>query len=285
GDWLLYRSPLDDAPVRARIDTGSVATMRALGIEGARPRPVSEALLNVFPAAPSLTTPEMPRLGEPGPSALSWARVGTVVKSVGVDGVSSYFVVLAGGLQRVSRPAAEMLRMSGDSPSSEVRTVSPADLARVPTVVGLPLQSFPDAAPRLVADDAVLCRSWRRDRGQSIAAEQLVVARGLPLPAGSRAVTLSSADGSGPGLDGVYLPPGSGEYLLPVGTGPRAAPAEAAMYVGDAGVRYPLAGDGVAQMLGLPAEPALVPWPVVALLPAGPQLSREAALVAHDVAR
>ena len=51
----------------------------------------------------------------------------------------------------------------------------------------------------------------------------------------------------------------------------------------DAGVRFALHDSATAVALGLAGTPAVAPWPLVATLPAGPELGRDAALVARDV--
>jgi Type VII secretion system ESX-1, transport TM domain B len=47
-------------------------------------------------------------------------------------------------------------------------------------------------------------------------------------------------------------------------------------------VRFAVHDDEAARDLGLPA-PTPAPWPVLAALPSGPELSRKAASVARDV--
>lgn len=51
----------------------------------------------------------------------------------------------------------------------------------------------------------------------------------------------------------------------------------------DTGVRFAIRDDDAAHALGL-AEATAAPWPVLTLLPAGPELSRRGASIARDVA-
>lgn len=278
GDWLLYHHERDgrQRPVRARLADDAVAVRRVLGLDGAAARPISQALLNTFPAEPDLAVPDIVGGGAPGPGPLRQIPVGTVIRSLGVDDRPSYFVVLRDGVQPVPARAAEALRGADRTSPGEVRQVSPGLLTAVPVVHRLPLDHFPAVAPQLVDADAVLCRSWEHPGGTGQARESLVVAAHLPLPGGARVVTLGSADGGGPGLDGVYLRPGTAE---------RVAVPGGEYYVTDAGVRYRLAEAEVAQVLGLPGHARPAPWPVLSLLPAGPALARESALVARDLPR
>ncbi|WP_172664433.1 type VII secretion protein EccB, partial [Mycobacterium tuberculosis] len=103
---------------------------------------------------------------------------------------------------------------------------------------------------------------------------------GPPVPLGGVPVTLAQADGRGPALDAVYLPPGRSAYvaarsLSGGGTGTR-------YLVTDTGVRFAIHDDDVAHDLGLPTAAIPAPWPVLATLPSGPELSRANASVARD---
>jgi len=51
----------------------------------------------------------------------------------------------------------------------------------------------------------------------------------------------------------------------------------------DAGIRFPLRDSATAVALGLAAAPVPAPWTIIAALPAGPELSRDAASVSRDV--
>ena len=92
------------------------------------------------------------------------------------------------------------------------------------------------------------------------------------------AVPLAQADGAGPAVDAVFVPPGRSVYL-------RAGGRHAATgsVVIDTGVRFPLGDTDSAHVLGLPDEAQPAPWSLVSLLPAGLPLGRDAALVARDV--
>jgi hypothetical protein len=82
---------------------------------------------------------------------------------------------------------------------------------------------------------------------------------------------MTHADGIGPNVDAAYVPSGRCLFIQ----------SPQWYLVSDTGVRY---GVGVesAAALGLPRPPAQAPWSFVKLLADGPELSRAAALVAHD---
>jgi hypothetical protein len=95
------------------------------------------------------------------------------------------------------------------------------------------------------------------------------------MPAGQLPVALSQADGRGPALDAVYLPPGRSAHVRGNGR------AGTRYLVTDTGVRFAIHDDDAAHDLGLPA-PIPAPWPVLAALPAGPELSRPHASLSRD---
>jgi hypothetical protein len=86
---------------------------------------------------------------------------------------------------------------------------------------------------------------------------------------------LAQADGDGPALDAVYVPAGRSAYV-------RAGDSAGTRYlITDTGVRFAVHDDDSARDLGLTdAVPA--PWPLLTLLPAGPELSRRNASIARD---
>ncbi|MDV7100284.1 type VII secretion protein EccB [Gordonia amicalis] len=282
--FLVYQLFRDGAwsPVRAEVDTGSAPVMRGLGLDGVTPRRMTPGLLNSFPLVDPLTLPAIPGAGQPG--AVDSATVGSVVKSVGVDDETTFHVVLRGGVQEISAPTAEILRLADRDGAAPVRTVAPGELATLKVVEELPIGDFPQADPSLLglAADPTLCRSWSRETDEPRAETALLAGRALPLASDAVPVRLTSADGAGPGLDEVYLPPGSGEYLQVTGNEADSARTESMFYVNDSGVRFGIPDLETGGILGLGDSPARAPWSVVSLLAPGPTLSREAALVAHD---
>jgi type VII secretion protein EccB len=260
--YLLYNGQ------RAVVDLADTAVLRALRLEGRAPRPVSQSLLNALPEAPPIAAP--PVRGAGGTTAgLPGLPVGTVLRVARADG-DEYYALLARGIQRIGQVAADILRFGDSRGTAAAVTVAPDAIRAVPTVDTLPVETFPDRAPTLAGAGGVVCASWRP------AGVTVLVGGGLPVPPGRAPVALAQADGRGPALDAVYLPPGRGAYVRVDGVvGTR-------YLVTDTGVRFALHDDEAARDLGLPAAtPA--PWPVLAALPSGPELSRQAASVARDV--
>jgi type VII secretion protein EccB len=259
---------------RAVVDLADPATVRALQLDGLAPRPVSQALLGVIPEAPAIVAPVIPDLGSPGPQALPGFLIGDVVRvprATQTGSGSDYFVVLAGGVQRIGLVAAELIRFTTARPGTEITEVAPSAIRQIPTVGVLPVSEFPDRIGTRVVGD-VVCASW--------AAGAVSVSTGarLPLDGDRKPVTLAQADGDGPAVDAVFVPPGRSGYVRPAGSA-----AAVGSVITDTGVRFAIGDPAAAKALGLPDRPEPAPWPLLMLLPSGPELRRDAALVARDV--
>lgn len=277
--YLLYNGQ------RAVVDISDPVVARALRLEGVVPRTVSRLLLNAVPEAPPITVPRI--LGAGGPSALPGFAIGSVLRVTRAGGDEDY-VVLPAGVQRVGQVTADLLRLTNSQGSRTIIAVAPDVIRASPTVNALQVSTFPDrvSAP-LEADDTTLCVTWapRQDGGADIS---LLAGGGLPMPTGQVPVTLAQADEDGPALDAVYLPAGRSAYVRSTGLSGDHVRASASAHAGtrylvtDAGVRFGIHDDEAERYLGLPAMAVAAPWPVLAALPQGPELSRQNASVARD---
>ncbi len=272
--YLLYRGQ------RAVVDPADPVVARALRLEGHRPRPVSRTLLNALPEAPPIAVPPIADADGRRSSAVPGFPVGSVLRVVRA-GSDEYYVALAGGVQRVGQVAADLLRFSDSRGTRGIAAVAPDVIGDSPTLNVLPVNTFPDrASAPLQDDDATLCASWIA--GHAGAQVWLSAGRGLPLPAGQAPITLTQADNGGSALDGVYLPAGRSAYVRSAGLTGADTRAGARYLITDGGVRFGIHDDEAARALGLPAVAAGAPWPVLAALPQGPELSRRGASVARD---
>jgi type VII secretion protein EccB len=254
---------------RAVVDRADAAVSRALRLEGRAPRLVSQSLLNAIPEAPPIRAPWIPGAGDVAPG-LPGLPIGSVLRVTRAEG-DEYFAVLAAGIQRIGQVAADVLRFSNSRGTANAVTVAPDAISAAPVVDSLPVGTFPDRTPTVADGSASLCVSWQP--GQPDAA--ILTGARLPIPAGRTPVVLSQADGRGPALDAVYLPPGRSAYV-------RESEATGTRYlITDVGVRFAIHDDDAERDLGLRA-PSPAPWSVVGVLPAGPELSRRDASIARD---
>ncbi|OSC42969.1 type VII secretion protein EccB [Mycobacterium decipiens] len=267
---------------RAVVDLADPAVVWALRLGGRVPHVVAQSLLNAVPEAPPITVPRIRGAGRAS-TALPGFPVGTVVRITRSYGDELY-AVLDAGVQRIGQVAADLLRFGGSQLSANVSAVAPDVIRATPTVATLPVSTYPDRVPtplngRSGNAASTLCVAWTPARSGA-ARIAFLAGNGPPVPAGQVPVTLSQADGHGPALDAVYVPPGRSAYIVSRslsggGTGTR-------YLVTDTGVRFAIHDDDAAHDLGLPAAAAPAPWPVLAILPCGPELSRANASVARD---
>jgi type VII secretion protein EccB len=262
---------------RAEVDLRNPAVVRALRLEGLAPVLVSRALLDTVPEVPAIAAPTIDGAGSAGPRSLEGVPVGAVVRVIRAD-ATDYYAVLRAGVQRIGEVAADLIRFTYPGLDG-VPAVAPSAIARTSSVDELAVGHFPQRAKAPVGADgsAAVCVQWRAD--QVADRSRGVVLTGKP---SIDATTLAQADGDGPNVDAVAVPAG------------RAVDARAAAIVGDdgsagprylisdMGVVYGIHDDDVATHLGLTGPPAPAPWPILAALPRGPELSTEAASVVRD---
>ena len=270
--YLLY------AGRRAVVNLNEPAVARALGLDRQVPLAVSSTLLNAVPEAPPITTPRILDAGGRGPAGLPGFPVSSVLRVARADG-DEYYVVLSHGIQRIGRVAADLLRFTDSRGTRTAISVAPDLIRAAPTVTDLPVTTFPDRAPSpLTAGASPLCVGWRH--GASGGVEISFSTGGLPIPAGQEPVKLSQADGKGPAVDAVYLSPGHSAYVRATALSGDNPQAGSRYLITDTGVRFAIHDDDAAHDLGLLNTAIAAPWPVLAKLPAGPELSRANASVA-----
>lgn len=268
--YLLYDG------VRAKVDLRNPAVVHALRLDGVEPRVVSRALLDAVPEVPELAVPAIEDAGTPGPAALHGFSVGTVLRMSQADS-TEYYVVLGDGVQRIGAVAADLIRLTYAAGTREMPTVEPGVIGTVPVVDDLPVGRFPDRGG--VADEPVLCTRWMWSSTADSAETAVLV--GDSLPADS-AATLAQADGAGIQIDRAHLPRGRAAYVRATGVTGAGARTGALYYVDGSGVVFGVHDEDAAKRLGLTAAPVPAPWPVLAKLPRGPELSVAAASIVRD---
>lgn len=264
---------------RAAIDLRDIAVVRALRLEGIAPLAVSQTLLDSVPEAPAIRAPAIEAAGRPAPAAMGRLTVGSVVRVIRASpDPDEFYVVLAGGLQRIGRVAADLIRFTVPQPGDEPPVISAQSIADVPFVESLAVATFPQRiesrAPR------VLCAGWDPSQARADTNTTLLVGDSLP----DAGLQLAQADQTGPAIDRVHIPPGRSALARATGIAGDDEIQGPLYFMNDRGVLFGIQDDTAAQYLGLtvPAVPA--PWPMLAMLPRGPELSRDAASVVRDSA-
>ncbi|HEX2285610.1 MAG TPA: type VII secretion protein EccB [Mycobacterium sp.] len=267
---------------RAEVDLRNPAVVRALKLDGVTPRPVSRALIDALPEAPPITAPHIPGIGSAGPSMMGGFTVGTVVR-VTRAGAGEYYVVLEDGVQRIGEVAADLIRFTHSHGRREIVTVAPGVIGSVPILDALPVTTFPDHGG--VAGDPVLCTRWTWSSTAGGVNSDVLVGNSLPMDGEDIPVKLAQADDSGPGIDIVLLPHGRSAYVRAVGVTGEGAEIGSRFIVNDFGVVFGVRDEDSAKRLGVTNLPVPAPWPLLARLPRGPELSVEGASVRRDSVR
>jgi type VII secretion protein EccB len=239
------------------------------------PRTVSRALLDAIPEAPPIAAPYVPDAGSP--SVIAGLRVGSVVRVTRTDS-DDYFVVLADGVQRIGKVAADLIRSADSQGRRDVGSVSPDVLGGVPILDSLPVSTFPERADTAVgaADGGTVCAQWL-----PVGPTTVLWVDDSP-PRLSNPIELAQADGDGPFVDTIAMPPGRSAYVRATaltGAGGETGPP---YLVGDSGVLFGMHDENTAKLLGVQSAPVPAPWPVLSFLPRGPELSKDSASVARD---
>ncbi|WP_081654636.1 type VII secretion protein EccB [Mycobacterium sp. UM_WGJ] len=250
----------------------------------ADPRPVDGNAVGRARRGAPLGIPGAPGvLGAPLPDTVAWSlcedSAGTVLlvgadpsgrldppQAIPVSSEAGATYLLLDGRRVAVDPADPLLD------SAVPRRVSALLLNAIPEA---PPVDLGRAGPLVGSAPATLCVHWRVDEAAGI-----TLSSGARLPAGASPTALAHADGSGPALDGVYLPPGHSAYVRAADTSGHAG--GVGYLIAESGVRFTVDDDDAARRLGLPAVATGVPWPLLAGLPAGPRLSRDQAMLSRD---
>lgn len=256
---------------RSRVDLRHPAVVRALRLDGVVPQPVSMELLAALPEAPAIEPPRIPGLGAPAPGALRNRTVGTVVTVAHAGtgsprGAGDHFVVLADGLQRIGEVTADLIRFTDARAGAEIPAVSADIVGALPVVTSLPVATYPDRAD--VTTASVVCATWAPTAGGHGSRTELLT--GPKLPPAPRPIVVA------PGRE-VAVPPGRSLYVRAVGLTGGDHSGGSLFLVTDAAIMFGIRDADAAAALGLVGAGVPAPWPVLATVPRGPELSRDAA--------
>ncbi|MCA4761693.1 type VII secretion protein EccB [Mycobacterium sp. SMC-2] len=277
--------------VRMPIDLSASAVAGPLGIApGAQVMGMSRALFDALPAGGPLVVPAVPGAGGPGQVDLgAGVVVGAVVASRDVAAQSDrFYVVLADGVQEVSPVVASMLRQHDSFGLATPPQVSPDHLAHIPLRHVLDVDYYPRTPVHLVdaASRPVSCVAWQWSVSERQARLAVVSGRGLPIRSDQRAkvVPLVGAGNGGVQANQVLVGDRASTFVSTTGQALDSPARETMWLISSTGSRYGVPFDeNSVQALGLvlsQVRPA--PWSMLQVWPAGPELSRAAALTVHS---
>ncbi|NTY62552.1 type VII secretion protein EccB [Mycolicibacterium sphagni] len=280
---------------RSAIDLADKPVTLALGLPvgDLHPSAMSRALYQALTPTAPLRVPEIPTPG--GPVSYATAALplvsGSVMKVSDVTGDPQFFVALPAGVQRIPQTVATMIINAAVVPGAQVMVAKSAALTAMPQAVGFDTSVYPSGLVKLLDKSAepVTCVTWRRTNGEPQAQVSTVSGRRLPIPVDQERRVVPFVSAGADTADAVYVNPDSANYVQVTGVEADSKRGESLWFIGNNGTRFgvPTAGsngdDQSRQALGLDkATPTPAPWAVIKWLPAGPALSKTAALTQHD---
>ena len=278
--------------LRMPVDLTDRAVVAPLGLDDAGP-PVelSQAMVDALPAGRPLVVPPVPGAGQPSTVGLGAPLlIGSVVVSQDVaSGDDQFYVVLADGVQPVSSVVAAMLRQRDSFGTSQPPRISPDILGDVPVREVLDVTRYPTDPLNVVnwRAEPVLCVAWERGATDRQARQRLLVGRALPVTPEQEAHLVPlvvAGEDQGTLADQILLAENPATWVSTTGASPESLRRETLWLISESGARYGVPFDEEAlQALGLKnVAPRLAPWPLLRVWPAGPELSRQAAMTMHD---
>lgn len=279
---------------RSEIDLADKPVTLALGLPvgDLHPAAMSRALYEALTPSAPLRVPSVPTPGTPVSYASPSLPLvsGSVVRVSDVTGDPEFFVALPAGVQRVPQTVATMIVNAGVVPGAQAIAAVSSAVATLPQATGFDVSVYPRGAVQLLdkSVEPVTCVMWRKTNGEPQAQVTTISGRRLPIPVGDerRGIPLVSAGNDI--ADEVFVGADAANFVQVTGMQPTSTRGESLWFIGDNGVRYgiPTAGNGddqTLQSLGFKdTPPTPAPWAVIHWLPAGPALSKAAALSQHD---
>jgi type VII secretion protein EccB len=278
---------------RSQIDLADRAVTLALGLPGGdlHPAAMSRALYEALTPTQPMQVPAIPAPG----GALWYASAqlpvvsGNVIRVADTSGDPQFFLALPAGVQMVSQTVARMIRNAGIVGAKEI-SVPGYVIAAVPQIKGFDLSMFPPGRLQLVdkTSEPVTCVAWRKGSGETQARVSVITGRRLPIPMGHESRLVRLVNAGAQVADEVYIGADSANFVQVTGVDPASPRDESLWLISDNGVRFGVvtAGQQAAgetlRALGLDRKPTPAPWAMIHWLPAGPALSKAAALTEHD---
>lgn len=279
---------------RSKLDLADRPVTLALGITtgGLEIAPMSRALYEALAPTAPLRLPVIPEARGPVSYASAELPVvsGSVIRVTDATDTDQFFVALPGGVQPIPGTAAVAMSNADVSGQGTVVQTDPRTLSELVQTVAVDVSMFPPAPVQLLnkADEPVTCVLWDRGSGEPQARVRTVSGRRLPIPldADRRVITLVSGPEHGSASE-VYLGPDAPNFVQVTGAEAGSSRMESLWLITDSGVRFGVdttgsEGKRTREVLGLAAAPEPAPWSVIRWLPAGPVLSRAAAMSKHD---
>lgn len=277
---------------RSRIDPTDRSVTFNLGLDPGVTYPIeiSNALFDAMPSTEPLVVPAIPDAGAPS-EWLAGSAVGSVLETLDATGnVNGFYVLLPGGVQKITSFVAELLRTADSHGSATPTLISPDKLIHIPAVDVLDVDYYPGGKLTFIdtAANPVTCVAWQKQSSDPQATIAVFSGRGLPVPIGldARLVPLvrDDRDPDSVEADQTLMLPGAANFVATTSGIATSDSRESLYWLSPQGIRYGVEWDRkTLQALALePGRAVQAPWPIVRTFAPGPAISRDGALVARD---
>jgi type VII secretion protein EccB len=277
---------------RSQIDPADRSVTFNLGLDPGATYPIeiSNALFDALPSTEPLVVPAIPDFGVPS-TWLPGSAVGSVLETRDANGaVTGFYVLLPNGVQKITSFVADLLRTATAQVSATPILISPDKLIHIPVVDVLNVGYYPKGKLTFTDTSAnpVTCVAWQKQATDPQATITVFNGRGLPVPIGmdGRLVHLVRDDRNPDSVEAdlALILPGSANFVAATSGVATSESRETLYWLSPQGVRYGIQWDNrTLQSLDLdPLSAVQAPWPIVRTFAAGPAISRDSALLAHD---
>ena len=277
---------------RSQIDPADRSVTFNLGLDPGVTYPIeiSNALFDALPSTEPLVVPAIPDSGTPS-TWLPGSPVGSVLETRDANGaVTGFYVLLPNGVQKITTFVADLLRTATAQASATPTLLSPDKLIHIPSVDVLNVGYYPRGKLTFTdtAANPVTCLAWRKQATDPQATITVFSGRGLPVPIDmdGRLVHLVRDDRNQDSVEAdlALILPVAANFVAATSGVATSESRETLYWLSPQGVRYGIQWDNrTLQSLDLdPRSAVQAPWPIVRTFAAGPAISRDSALLAHD---
>jgi type VII secretion protein EccB len=277
---------------RSQIDPTDRSVTFNLGLDPGVTYPIeiSNALFDAMPSTEPLVVPAIPDLGTPS-RFLPGSTVGSVLETQDANGaVTGFYALLPDGVQKITSFVADLLRTALAQGSATPTLISPDKLIHIPAVEMLDVGYYPSGKLNFIdtAANPVTCVAWQKQSTDPQATISVFSGRGLPVSIAMdpRLVRLVRDDRNPESVeaDQALVLPGAANFVATTSGLATSNSRESLYWLSPQGVRFGVQWDQrTLASLGLdPGTAVQAPWPIVRTFAAGPAISRESALLAHD---
>jgi len=277
---------------RSQIDPTDRSVTFNLGLDPGATYPIeiSNALFDAMPSTEPLVVPSIPEIGTPS-RFLPDSTVGSVLETRDASGaVTGFYALLPDGVQKITSFVADLLRTALAQGSATPTLISPDKLIHIPTVEALDVGYYPSGKLNFIDTEAnpVTCVAWQKQSTDPQASISVFSGRGLPvsIDMDPRLVRLVRDDRNPDSVeaDQALVLPGATNFVATTSGLATSNSRESLYWLSPQGVRFGVQWDQrTLEALGLnPGAAVQAPWPIVRTFAAGPAISRESALLAHD---